>query len=80
MTKHTTAALAITAFALAPLAAFAFADKQEVENYCQQKAMGEAVAAEKLADYIADCVAENMKAEKEIEAEGEDESEGKKSE
>jgi len=69
MTKHTTVALAITAFAFAPLAAFAFADKQEVENYCQQEAMAKGIPADKVADYVANCVTENMKADKELEGE-----------
>lgn len=70
MIKHTTAALVIAGFALAPLTAFAFADREEVENYCSQEAKEKGVAADKLADYIADCVATNMKAEKEIEGKG----------
>lgn len=70
MTKHTTATLAIAALALAPLTAFPFADREEVENYCSQEAKGKGVAEEKVADFIADCVATNMKAEKEIEGEG----------
>jgi hypothetical protein len=70
MTKHTTAALAIAALALAPLTAFAFADQEEVENYCSQEAKGKGVAKEKVADFIADCVATNMKAENKIEDEG----------
>jgi hypothetical protein len=68
MTKHTLATLAITAFALAPLTAFADADKAEIENYCSQEAKAKGVATDKLAGYIADCVAANMTAEKEIES------------
>ena len=66
-------ALGVTAIALTPLAASAFADREEVENYCQQEAMKATVAADKLDDYIANCVAANMKAEKELESEGEGE-------
>ncbi|MCG6859695.1 MAG: hypothetical protein LJE70_00160 [Chromatiaceae bacterium] len=73
MTKYTISTLAVAAVALTPLAASAFADREEVENYCQQEAMKEGVAADKLAGYMANCVATNMKAEKEIEDEGEGE-------
>jgi hypothetical protein len=66
MTKHTMAALAITALALAPLTAFASVDREQIANYCSQEAKEKGVAAEKRADYIADCVAANMKAEKEV--------------
>ncbi|MCG6862124.1 MAG: hypothetical protein LJE70_12725 [Chromatiaceae bacterium] len=68
MTKHTLAALAIAAFALAPLTAFAAVDKADIENYCSQEAKEKGVAADKLAGYIADCIAANMKAEKEVES------------
>ncbi|ESQ13536.1 MAG TPA: hypothetical protein DDY14_16055 [Chromatiaceae bacterium] len=69
MNKRTTAALVITAFALTPLAAFANVGLEEIEDYCQQKAMEEEVAEEDLLEYIEDCAAENMKAEEELEAE-----------
>jgi hypothetical protein len=66
MNKQTTAALALIAFASVPLAAFAGADKAEVENYCSQLAMEENIAADKVDAYVADCVATNMKAEAEL--------------
>jgi hypothetical protein len=66
MKKQTTAALALIAFASVPLAAFAQADKAEVENYCRQLAMEESIAADKVDQYVADCVATNMKAGAEI--------------
>jgi hypothetical protein len=69
MHKNTTAVLAITAFALAPLAAYASADREQIENYCSQEAKEKGVPADKLAEYIADCVATNLKAEKEVEGE-----------
>jgi DNA polymerase III delta subunit len=71
MNKITTAALAIAAFALAPLTAFASADEEQIENYCNQEAKEKGVPAEKVADYIANCVATNLKAEKEVEGEEE---------
>jgi non-ribosomal peptide synthetase component E (peptide arylation enzyme) len=66
MKKQTTAALALIAFASVPLAAFAAADKAEVENYCSQLAMEENIAADKVDEYVTDCVAKNMEAEAEI--------------
>jgi hypothetical protein len=73
MKMNTTAALAIIAFALAPLSAFASAevDKEQIENYCSQEATEKGVPAEEVADYVADCVAANLKAETEIEGEEE---------
>jgi hypothetical protein len=76
MNKNTAAALAITAFALAPVTASSsssWADKEEIENYCAQEAQEKGIAAEKVADYVADCVATNLKDEKEIEGEVEGE-------
>jgi hypothetical protein len=69
MNKITMAALAITAFTLAPLVAFAAADMEQIENYCKQEAKEKGVPAEKLSEYISDCVASNLKAEKEVEGE-----------
>lgn len=66
MKKQTTAILALIAFTSVPLAAFAQADKAEVENYCRQLAMEESIAADKVDQYVADCVATNMKAGAEI--------------
>ena len=73
MKMNTTAALAIMAFALAPLTAFASADvdKEQIENYCSQEAKEKGVPAEKVADYVANCVAANLKAEEEVEGEEE---------
>ena len=76
MTKYTIVALAITAITLTPLAASAFADREEVENYCSQEATKKGVTAEMLDEEIAKCVAENMKAEKVLEEEEEEEGEG----
>jgi len=73
MNKYMIAGLGFTAIALIPLTASAFADREEVENYCQQEATKAAVTADKLDAYIADCVATNMKAEKELESEDEGE-------
>jgi len=69
MNKKITVAFAIAALALAPLTAFAWASKAEVENYCTQEAEGKGVAAAEVADYVAKCVATNWKDEKEIETE-----------
>lgn len=60
MKKLIAAALAVSAFALAPLCAFASDDKDEFERECRQAAMDEGVPAEDVANYIADCVAENL--------------------
>jgi hypothetical protein len=68
MKKHKTAAFAICAFALSPLTAFAMVDEAEIDNYCRQLAEEEKVAADALDDYVANCVAENMKALMELEA------------
>lgn len=67
MKKHTTVAFAIFALALTPLAAFAMVDEAEIDNYCRELAAEEAVAADALEDYVANCVAENMKAKMELE-------------
>ena len=77
MNKITMAALAITAFTLAPLATFAATDMEQIEaahmeqieNYCKQEAKEKGVPADKLSEYISDCVATNMKAEKQVEGE-----------
>jgi non-ribosomal peptide synthetase component E (peptide arylation enzyme) len=68
MKKQTTVSLALIAFTSVPLVALAAADMAEVENYCSQLAMEENIAADKVDQYVADCVATNMKAEAEIKA------------
>ncbi|UHD17613.1 hypothetical protein [Thiocapsa bogorovii] len=66
MKKQTTVSFALIAFTSVPLAALAAADKAEVEDYCRQVAMEKSIAADKIDDHVADCVATNMKAEAEI--------------
>jgi hypothetical protein len=67
MSKKTTGVLAITVFVLAPLTAFAAADREQIENYCTQEAQEKGVSADKLEEYVANCVATNLKAEEEQE-------------
>ena len=63
MKKLTFAALAVSSLILTPLSAYASEESEEIEKQCRQAAMDEGIAAEEIADYIADCVAKNQEEE-----------------
>jgi hypothetical protein len=56
MKKLIVAALAISAFALAPVAIFASDTSEEIEEACRQAAIDAGVPADESADFILDCI------------------------
>lgn len=72
MNKLAATALVITAIAIAPTSAFSSNDREEIEEACRQVAMDENVETVEIPEYIADCVANNLKVE---EGEGDEEKE-----
>jgi hypothetical protein len=60
MKKLIVAALGISALALAPVATFASNTPEEIEEACRQVAIDEGVPADESADFISDCIEENL--------------------
>jgi len=76
MKKLTVATLTVSAFTLASVCAFASSDREEFEQVCLQAAMDESIAAEEIAGFIADCVANNLAAGEGEDAEEKEATEG----
>ena len=72
MNKLTATVLVVTAFSIVPMSVVASSDREEIEEACRQAAMDENVETVEIPDFIADCVADNLKAE---EGEGDEEKE-----